>query len=74
MAFTMCAAYSVVPHLTRQYKRGFPDVDLRVRELPPRHGADGVPNAFAAAGASRCRLASSSPACASEAIEDRGSR
>jgi DNA-binding transcriptional LysR family regulator len=35
MGFTMCAAYSVVPHLTRQYKTGFPDVDLRVRELLP---------------------------------------
>jgi DNA-binding transcriptional LysR family regulator len=35
MGFTMCAAYSVVPTITRQYKKAFPDVDLRVRELMP---------------------------------------
>jgi DNA-binding transcriptional LysR family regulator len=35
MGFTMCAAYSVVPDLTRRYQRAFPDVDLRVRELMP---------------------------------------
>jgi len=35
MGFTMCAAYSVVPNLTRRYKRAFPKVDLRVRELMP---------------------------------------
>lgn len=35
MGFTMCAAYSVVPELTRRYKRAFPKVDLRVRELMP---------------------------------------
>jgi DNA-binding transcriptional LysR family regulator len=35
MGFTMCAAYSVVPDLTRRYKRAFPKVDLRVRELMP---------------------------------------
>jgi DNA-binding transcriptional LysR family regulator len=35
MGFTMCAAYSVVPVLTRRYKRAFPKVDLRVRELMP---------------------------------------
>jgi DNA-binding transcriptional LysR family regulator len=31
MGFTMCAAYSVVPDLTRRYQRAFPKVDLRVR-------------------------------------------
>jgi DNA-binding transcriptional LysR family regulator len=35
MGFTMCAAYSVVPDLTRRYTRAFPKVDLRVRELMP---------------------------------------
>jgi DNA-binding transcriptional LysR family regulator len=35
MGFTMCAAYSVVPDLTRRYKRAFPKVELRVRELMP---------------------------------------
>src|ERR1700742_2146364 len=35
MGFTMCAAYSVVPELTSRYKRAFPKVDLRVRELMP---------------------------------------
>ncbi len=35
MGFTMCAAYSVVPELTHRYKRAFPKVDLRVRELMP---------------------------------------
>jgi DNA-binding transcriptional LysR family regulator len=35
MGFTMCAAYSVVPDLTRRYQRAFPNVDLRVRELLP---------------------------------------
>jgi DNA-binding transcriptional LysR family regulator len=35
MGFTMCAAYSVVPDLTRRYKHAFPDVDLHVRELLP---------------------------------------
>ena len=35
MGFTMCAAYSVVPDLTRRFQRTFPKVDLRVRELLP---------------------------------------
>jgi DNA-binding transcriptional LysR family regulator len=35
MGFTMCAAYSIVPDLTHRYKRTFPNVDLRVRELMP---------------------------------------
>jgi DNA-binding transcriptional LysR family regulator len=35
MGFTMCAAYSIVPDLTRRYQRAFPAVDLRVRELMP---------------------------------------
>jgi DNA-binding transcriptional LysR family regulator len=35
LGFTMCAAYSVVPHLTRLYRQAFPQVDLRVRELMP---------------------------------------
>lgn len=35
MGFTMSAAYSVVPSLTRRYQRGFPDVTLRVREMMP---------------------------------------
>ena len=35
MGFTMCAAYSVVPDLTRRYQRAFPKVELRVRELMP---------------------------------------
>src|ERR1700743_1522528 len=35
MGFTMCAAYSIVPDLTHRYKRAFPNVDLRVRELMP---------------------------------------
>lgn len=35
MGFTMCAAYSVVPSITRHYKKAFPEVDLRVRELMP---------------------------------------
>ena len=35
MGFTMCAAYSIVPALTHRYKRAFPNVDLRVRELMP---------------------------------------
>jgi len=35
MGFTMCAAFSVVPDLTRRYQRAFPHVDLRVRELMP---------------------------------------
>ena len=35
MGFTMCAAYSVVPDLTRRYQRAFPNVELRVRELMP---------------------------------------
>jgi DNA-binding transcriptional LysR family regulator len=35
LGFTMCAAYSVVPDLTRRYTRAFPDVDLRVREMMP---------------------------------------
>jgi len=35
MGFTMCAAYSIVPDLTHRYKRAFPKVDLRVRELMP---------------------------------------
>lgn len=35
LGFTMCAAYSVVPRLTRLYKAAFPNIDLRVRELMP---------------------------------------
>src|ERR1700749_4296542 len=35
MGFTMCAAFSVVPDLTRRYQRAFPNVDFRVRELMP---------------------------------------
>src|ERR1700743_2461398 len=35
MGFTMCAAYSVVPELTRRYKSAFPKCDLPVRELMP---------------------------------------
>lgn len=35
MGFTSCAAYSVVPDLTRRYKAAFPNVDLRVREVMP---------------------------------------
>jgi DNA-binding transcriptional LysR family regulator len=35
VGFTMCAAYSVVPALTRLYKRAFPGVDFRVREVMP---------------------------------------
>jgi DNA-binding transcriptional LysR family regulator len=35
VGFTMCAAYSIVPELTHRYKRAFPNVDLRVRELMP---------------------------------------
>jgi DNA-binding transcriptional LysR family regulator len=35
MGFTMAAAYSVVPSLTRRYQRAFPDVTLRVREMMP---------------------------------------
>src|SRR5262245_26769527 len=32
VGFTMCAAYSVVPGLTRRYTSSFPRVELRVRE------------------------------------------
>jgi DNA-binding transcriptional LysR family regulator len=35
IGFTMCAAYSVVPMLTRLYMAAFPNVTLRVRELMP---------------------------------------
>jgi DNA-binding transcriptional LysR family regulator len=35
MGFTMCAAFSIVPDLTRRYQRAFPNVDLRIRELMP---------------------------------------
>ncbi len=35
IGFTMCAAYSVVPMLTRLYQQAFPKVDLRIRELMP---------------------------------------
>jgi DNA-binding transcriptional LysR family regulator len=35
MGFTMSAAYSVVPSLTRRYQRAFPNVQLRVREMMP---------------------------------------
>ena len=44
MGFTMCAAYSVVPELTRRYKRAFPKVDLRVRELMPNALEDDLRN------------------------------
>jgi DNA-binding transcriptional LysR family regulator len=36
LGFTMCAAYSVVPALTRRYVSAFPNVRLRVRELMPK--------------------------------------
>ena len=35
VGFTMCAAYSVVPMLTRLYMAAFPKVTLRMRELMP---------------------------------------
>ncbi|WP_024514232.1 LysR family transcriptional regulator [Bradyrhizobium sp. Tv2a-2] len=35
LGFTMCAAYSVVPALTRRYKVAFPNVEFRVREMMP---------------------------------------
>jgi DNA-binding transcriptional LysR family regulator len=35
LGFTMCAAYSVVPVLTRLYKAAFPKVEFRVREMMP---------------------------------------
>jgi DNA-binding transcriptional LysR family regulator len=35
LGFTMCAAYSVVPTLTRLYVSAFPNVRLRIRELMP---------------------------------------
>ena len=35
LGFTMCAAYSIVPKLTRLYGRAFPEVDLRIREVMP---------------------------------------
>jgi DNA-binding transcriptional LysR family regulator len=35
LGFTMCAAYSVVPSLTRIHKQTFPNVDLRLRERTP---------------------------------------
>jgi len=35
LGFTMCAAYSVIPALTRLYKEAFPNVQLRVKELMP---------------------------------------
>jgi DNA-binding transcriptional LysR family regulator len=44
MGFTMCAAYSVVPELTRRYQRAFPKVDLRVRELMPNALEDDLKN------------------------------
>jgi DNA-binding transcriptional LysR family regulator len=36
LGFTMCAAHSVVPALTRLYVSAFPNVRLRVRELMPK--------------------------------------
>lgn len=46
IGFTMCAAYSVVPALTRRYRKAFPAVALHVRELMPnaleRDLGDGV--------------------------------
>ena len=36
LGFTMCAAHSVVPALTRLYVSAFPKVRLRVRELMPK--------------------------------------
>ena len=36
VGFTMCAAYSVVPILTRLYMAAFPKVTLRMRELMPK--------------------------------------
>ncbi|RTL49591.1 MAG: LysR family transcriptional regulator [Bradyrhizobiaceae bacterium] len=35
VGFTMCAAYSIVPQLTRRFAKAFPKVDLRVRESMP---------------------------------------
>ncbi len=35
LGFTMCAAYSIVPQLTRSFSKAFPKVDLRVRESMP---------------------------------------
>ena len=35
VGFTMCAAYSVIPRLTRLYKQACPEVDLRIREVMP---------------------------------------
>lgn len=36
LGFTMSAAYSTVPRLTRRYQRAFPHVTLRVREMLPK--------------------------------------
>lgn len=35
VGFTMCAAYSVVPQLVRNFKKRFPRVDLHLREMMP---------------------------------------
>lgn len=59
MGFTMSAAYSTVPSLTRRYQRAFPDVALRVREMMPnamaselRDGSIDAAISFAGAGPS----------------------
>src|SRR6201991_2460582 len=35
VGFTMCAAYSVVPELVRNFKKAFPRVELHLREMMP---------------------------------------
>ena len=35
VGFTMCAAYSVVPQLVRNFKKRFPRVELHLREMMP---------------------------------------
>lgn len=35
VGFTMCAAYSVVPLLVRNFKKRFPRIDLHLREMMP---------------------------------------
>jgi DNA-binding transcriptional LysR family regulator len=35
VGFTMCAAYSVVPQLVRNFKKAFPRVELQLREMMP---------------------------------------
>ncbi len=35
VGFTMCAAYSVVPQLVRNFKKAFPRVELHLREMMP---------------------------------------